>query len=162
MTFFTQRNNIKPMFRQVTPVVVLLCLFAADTLHSLNEKQSTGSYGILNNVFCPSSFKMFKTKSFFNPLLICFADLGLPICFDVFFMANCALILVSVFHCAVFAKFVKWFSFFATTADFGYDLLRHNLLLTRRLCLEPIAGTYQWSARFIITQTGRMSIKKGK
>lgn len=48
-------------------------------------------------------------------------------------------------------KLKKRFCDIASRATFCYDWFRHSFLLTRKLCLEPIAGTHQRLACLIVS-----------
>ncbi len=68
-----------------------------------------------------------------------FAIFAFTILLLVKFLASFTLSVKSIFFTAVFTKLRERFDLFAMKALFCYDRLRHGFLLTRKLCLEPVA-----------------------
>jgi len=159
MTIKTNRNNIEPMLRFVTLVMVIVRrLFTTRTLQRIWSRQSIFFYrsidnltsfnalGITNSICKNSRFTFFAVciaflaSLAFLALVIAFvrslAFFALAVLFSTYFTMR----LIAIFATLVFRKFRKWFDFFALATSFRYDLLSHNRLLNRRLCLEPVAG----------------------
>lgn len=109
-------------------------------------------------ILCPAVFFVVFGLSHFT--LFCFGALllGSPTCLLAFFsfcvfgilfqITYFALISVAIAVSFCFVKFRNRFSLLARSAGFRYGCLRHNLLLTRRLCLEPNALPVRVSGLF--------------
>ena len=179
MTGKTNRNDIKLMFGRITvPMMVFFSLIGTVVaLQSIRTGQVADSDGILNGFNClslswkPSSTLISRAAS------VCLTNITLSIGFSDrlssfsatifrttlsieffvflgllrYFTTNYTFALIAIFSCSILMKFRNRFGLLANTSGFGYDGLRHSRLLNRRLCLEPVAGTYQRSACLIIT-----------
>ncbi len=66
---------------------------------------------------------------------------------------------IAIFLATILIKFRGRLDFFALSTFFGYDFIRHNRFFCKRLCLEPVVGTYQRSACFIVSNKNHQSIK---
>ena len=73
------------------------------------------------------------------PVLIylCFSGFCLPILRSVFLFTIFTLTSETVFGGRFLIKIIGWLNFFAMTASFCYDCLRHGFFLINKLCLEP-------------------------
>ena len=205
MTLLTNRNNIKPMLRFITEMMMIfMCrLFAKDAQQRIGRRQLALSDGIFNETTGFYSIRMTQSicfDSFFTFFALCVAFLCslsffglhmssyfLPVKFSTFFGLQIGFLVgflisfifwsfVIFFNsliCAYFAICSKsiWSStvlielrsdLFANSASFGYDCLRHNRLLDRRLCLEPNAGPIPVSGSLYYTLPRKLrQIKKG-
>ncbi len=156
MTIKTNRNKVKPMFRGVAFVVMIMfCGFTTNTLQSIRADQFTGSNSVIDSIDSFNPFGVLLTI-FLCVLAVCdFAFIGLAIllrtfalCGSAFFglsiglLARFALAMKSLSFGFIFVKFQKRLNFFARRTLFVYDLLRHNFLLGRKLCLEPLQIRY--------------------
>ena len=81
--------------------------------------------------------------------------------FLIFTPARFTIDLKPVFTSSVFIKFRQLFELLALRTSFCLNCLRHSRfsLNSERLCLEPVAGTYQRSACFILPYNPKTSIK---
>lgn len=164
----TNRNYIKPMFRGVAFVMMVLrSLFATSTLQRINFRQFPFFNSFLNNLTSFTLLRMLQVISLHNlgtgypaffslfmAFLSCFAFFTLAItfvpCFSFFGLAITVLTYfairrTTIFLGAILVKFRQGFDFFAFGTSFGYDLLRHNQLLNSWLCLEPYARSVRVS-----------------
>ncbi len=167
MTLLTDRNNVKPVLRRITvPVMVLVSRFwAIMTEQEFRRNQFVSSNSATHSMVSFTSFRMAGTKAnlifsicyfaFFSFLMtslgftICyFALLCLFVFFVAFRLAGFAPILIAIFSAGIFVEFRQRFRIFAFETSFCYGCFRHNRFSYKRLCLEPVAGTYQWSACF--------------
>ena len=165
MAFYARRNNVKPVFRRIAFVMmVVFCLVATGTFHGTKAGQFASPHSMIDGfvglcllwvflyviLYCsimgfPAFFGFLIAltggPAFFAlvvALLGNLTSLGLRIQFPTGIMAGFALIMKSVFETFILRKFRNGFDFFAFRAAFRYDLLRHNVLsLKRMLCLEP-------------------------
>lgn len=184
MTRNTYRYNVKMMLRSVTGMMVLLCLCRTRTFQSIRAGQFAGGDSIINGLAGLESLWIFNTKSFldfsrfscfsiiFSITMICYLSffclviflfnsvdyLLASFCFLIFIpivqMAGFAIILITTFSTRTFVKIRQWFCLLADSAGFCYGDFNHLLLLVRSKCSGPVAGTYQRSARFIISAKG--------
>jgi len=168
MTMDTNRNNIKPVFRRIAfMVMVVYRLVATRTLQRIRSRQCTSTNCATNstcsffiNIIWVLIMKTFlhspKSRSTFIALSITFVrSLTLftpPIIFVIGFLvdfsfftlsiilfAGFAYSCVSIFVACMLIKFSKRFDLLASATSFRYDLLSHFRLLIRRLWLEPYA-----------------------
>lgn len=68
-----------------------------------------------------------------------FTLFGLLIIGNALYITSLTTITITIWAIWSFVKFGKRFNLFAFGTLFCYDLLRHDFLLTRKLCLEPFA-----------------------
>ena len=155
MTFSTNRNNIKPEFRLIAlMVMILLCLIEAImAFQIIGPGQCAGFDSPTNNITCVFAFWV-TDPLFVGVMPICIPALlalvilfvsgltffGLHINFIMGILAYLAVILMSVFSLAFFGKLRKWLNFFASATFLRYDGFRHKQFLTNWLCLEPLEG----------------------
>jgi len=168
MTFFTNRNYIKPMLRGITFVMMILRrLMTAGALQRACLRQfasyngnhhsaaSFYSFRVILLIAFPANFALFALLimltgtltslfTFVGFVIIfsrCFAMFCLKILFRVLRFAQFAPISVSIFVAFVLAKFRQWLDLFAFRAAFCFNYLSHNQLLYSWLRLEPaLAG----------------------
>ena len=159
MTFYTYRNNVKPVFRRITvPVMILLSrVRAIITKQGFRGNQFTSCNGMTYSMVSLTSFRMAGTKAnltfpiccfaFFGFFIknlsfpiYCFAFLGLMVLFHVIATTFSATMRIAAFSRTVFAEFGKQFDLFAFGTSFRYDSFRHLLLLIRSKCLESFAS----------------------
>jgi len=76
------------------------------------------------------------------------------------FATRITITLKPVFVSPVFVKLRKWFDLLAFRTSLGYDLLRHNRFLNKRLCLEPVCSAILRSARLLYQRINPYLIKK--
>ncbi len=60
--------------------------------------------------------------------------------------------LMPIFFGAAFTKFRNWLYLFALRTSFGYDCVRHNLFLNKRLCLGPFILPVRMRGSFYYTR----------
>ncbi len=148
-------------------MMVFFCLLTAGTLQRIRSGQSTIGNCLSYHTISFSSLWVTYIIQFIATLFICFSFftfviflsyfknnrftvLSLPILSHAFIIANFTNIVIAIFSSVVFVKFKKRFGLFAFRAFSGYDWLRHSFLLTRKLCLEPVAGYTLRSAHSIL------------
>lgn len=163
MTFFADRNNIKPVFFFVTvPVVVLfgwmITIMAFEVFSfwyfpiSDSVADSTACLVALRKTatvfFISTAVYYFTFRTFIIIFACCFAFFAFPIQYFVRFSTRCALRTKPVFSISVFAKFRNKFDLFAMATSLCYDLLSHNCLLYRRLRLESVSRPILVSGSF--------------
>ncbi len=89
MTFFTNRHNIKLVFRGITWMMIFLSWFwAIMTKQCVRSRQLTTPNSPIKNGLCFAAFRMFKTPLFLiGPALFAFSkfSLGFQICLSSFF-----------------------------------------------------------------------------
>ena len=169
MTLYANRNNIKPMFFGIAfMMMILFCLRRAIlTLQCVNFGHFTSSCSSTHSTFSFFSIWISQVIAFmgsdlnsltFFALFVSFL-IGFEICtffliaflgsfaifcllifFAIFQPTNFALIKMAIFTASIYMKVSKRIRIFAFGSSFCYDWLRHGFLLTRKLCLEPIAG----------------------
>lgn len=148
-------------------MVFFCLLWAIMALQSIGARHFASSNGVVHGISSFQLFWMMGIKAFFADFSIIFtlfsfpvtnlaspvsnfAFLCLPIlptvhftvfCLSVFFpivqKTDFTMRFVSILFSAIFVKFGQWLGFLAFRTSFCYDLLRHDFLLTRKLCLEP-------------------------
>ncbi len=155
MTFCASRNNIKPLFRRIAfMMVILLCLFGTITAlqgigprqfacfnSSINSVLGFYRFGMTITVFAGSflvgNFAFFTLRVLFSNNLTFFASLVFSGFYEV---ANFAIRAITNWATVSFMKFWKQFGLFTSATSFCYSLLRHNQFLTNWLCLGPAAA----------------------
>jgi len=131
-----------PMFRMLDLITFLAAFLSGFALFAL----------LITLLLSFKLFALLKTFSnnsalfaLFVTFLSSFEIFGLMISFFVLFADLISTYFATaskpIFSASIFVKFRDWFGLFASSADFGYDLLSHNRLLIRRLRSEPIAPT---------------------
>ena len=168
MTLYTNRNNIKPMLRFISVVmVVFICLFTTGTLQRIRSWQSTIDNCLLYHTISFSSLwityiiqfiaTLFVYFSFFTFVIFRRYSIGnrftmfsLPIFAHAFIIANFTNIVITIFSSVVFVKVRQRFDLLAFRAFSGYVWVRHGFLLIRKSCLEPVAGYTLRSAHSIL------------
>ena len=167
----TGRNNIKSMFGFITWMVIFLCLcLAIMTLFSANRWDLSGTHRIVNSSFCFFAFGIFMIITVHEQLSCFFTSFGLAtspctvfakrpslIFFCICRIAFPAFTCVTVFMSQLLTKFGQQFRFLAPGTSFEYNLLRHDCLLGRQLCSEPMAGPILAVGSSIIQPTKFMS-----
>lgn len=117
MTFFTNRNYIKPMLRCIIPMVILFCLCGAVTaLQSIRFGQSTFLYSICYSMSSLTLFRMSNTILF----LVGFIFFAFVITFllnSAFFALSVALMRGFTFF-GLAVSFLNSFAFFSLTILF--------------------------------------------
>ena len=175
MTFNTNRNNIKPILRGITFVVmVMFCLFwALRAFQSIRAKQIASSNSVINSIYGFDFFRIstfsasisnfilfaiiivvFSTYSFFCFLvtLLCSPMLFFTfLALSVLLTTSPAKDLVSIFLSTVFIELRQRFYLVALRTSFGYDLLRHNCFSIKQLCSGPVLGYIPTSGSFYYT-----------
>ena len=147
MTLNANRNNIKPMFWFIRPMVVFFCLFATGTPIVTCRKQFAVSNSMIDFA---SGFYLFGIVFVitFVCLFVClftFCSLGISLLglfafFGLFILpfAVFAINLQTIMAGTVFIKLRQWKDSFAFRTSFGYNWFRHgSFSLSKRLCLEP-------------------------
>ena len=185
MTFFTYRNYIKPMFRGIAFVVmVLLSRFFA---FAAQQKKSTWKHSVTNcmvdsntslnsvRIFFSDShhhrFAFFAFYIFFMALVQYF--FAFFACFVAIFvlcalwasqpvsrmnsMTNLTITLMAAFVASFFVKITGWFDLIAFGTNKCYDCFRHFLFLSKRFCLGLVISTYLWPVRSILQHSLLMS-----
>ncbi len=155
MTFNTNRNYIKPMFRGIAQVVmILLCLLGTiRALQGISTRQFTDSNSVIYSSFSFLAFGTSNTETFncfamssfsFLALMIafigCFAFLSFLIFYLMRYLARLTIMLKSIFLTSVFVKFRNLFILLTFRTSFRYDFSSHNQLLISWLRLEPVAA----------------------
>lgn len=169
MTFYTNRNYIKLMLGRIAvPMVIFLCFFGAImALQGIRMGQFTASDRNHNRLGCFYSFGAILLVTFLNKFTIfalsisflgdfifsCFTILTISfiVCQFAFFcllifiaisqMTYFASFLVAIVVSGHFVKFIDRFGLFASSAGFGYDLVRHCFSPNQKsLCLGPVAA----------------------
>ena len=162
MTRKTNRNNVKPMFRFVTGMMVLFRPCRAITaLHRIGANQLARPDSLVNSILCFTKIQVrliifstmltmtnfiflclsiaflarFTFFRLFITLVSCFAF----ITFEVFIFAYFTSVMVPVFPVAVFIKLRNWFDLFASGTSFRYDCFSHSLFPYKGLRLELLA-----------------------
>ena len=79
-----------------------------------------------------------------------FAFLSFRIFFRFFQKTNFTIIPMSIVVIYTFVKFRDWFCFFTSSANFGYDLVRHFCFSIKQRCLGPVASRELVTGFFII------------
>ena len=102
-----------PSFLAFSAMIVLICCFS----------------------YCNSAFFTLPIKSHSS-----FALYALCILFSLVPTTLLAISSISVFCVKSCIKISYWLNFFAFRALLCYDLLRHALFLTKRMCFEPLQG----------------------
>ena len=140
MAFFTNRNNIKLVFRFVTvPMVVLLCLFKTiKTLQSTYFSHFTCPDSILHSPFCSYFIWIRNTVS----CATVFTIFALPVLFLVGICAIFTRIIIAITSGLAFVKFRNEFNLLAATASSCYNRFRHGFFLIKKLCLEPLQDRF--------------------
>jgi hypothetical protein len=173
MTLSTKRNDIEPVLRGVpAPVMILLCLSTAllaleiggrGKLASVNGgiERTSGFYlvWVLQTAFTIGPAAFFGLAVFAaSPAIDFFARLRLPICFQGGINAAFTPTVQPIGIAAAFVKLRQWFDLLAFRATLCLNCVRHNRFLVKRLCSEPLAGTYPQMARFIVADRATLSI----
>ena len=161
MAFFANRKNIKPMFRFITKIMmILLCRIETKvTLKRFDIGQFTCRYGIVGciasfaavgvsfviifacefaEIFASFCFHIFEITLFMHSV----AFFGLPVSFIAVILAKFAIILIAIFFCAILMKFRNYLNNLAMTTSFCFNSLRHGFFLIKKLCLEPLQTQY--------------------
>ncbi len=142
MTLYTDRNNVKPMFRKITPVVVFLCLLGAVLAYQgINWRQFASSDSIGYSALCLSAYWMpsfvtaniAKTSNFtlFTVLVTFLTGLTFFTSFVLlvgFSFAYFAAMMKPIFATFVFMKFRDRVGLLAFRAVFSYDWFSHLIL----------------------------------
>lgn len=166
MTFYTDRNNVQPMFFGIAIVVVIiLCLcWTVVALQGIGPRQFAISDSVINSIVSfsasrVSSVVFFKISSsidstFFAVSITFLTDtafLALSITFlnglaflglTIKFLAGFTSMVKSIFSTTIFMKFRDRFNLFAFVTSFCYDCFRHSRfsLNVKRFMLEPVEG----------------------
>lgn len=172
MTFYANRNNIKPKYWFITFVVMIfLCLFATSTLKNTGTgyfaKFNSIVYGNISIYFVGIILsELFERFLAFSACVVSFISTATH--FSTFFcllkfspkngITSVTLILISIFTYLLFVKFRKWFDFLAMRTLFCLNCFSHSLFPYKRLRSESVVGTYQQAARFIL-RGNSLSIK---
>lgn len=167
MTINTNRNNIKPMFRFITFVVMIM--LSGLRTENAEQKSWRNQFACINCMIYSFSrfvffrmffackllieFAFFTLIIFICPSFFCkftFFRLRIPFmrqfsrfCFAIFSLFNrltgFAIILITC--CSVFVKFRNRFEVLAFRTTFCLNCLRHDLFLLKKgYCLEPVTG----------------------
>ncbi len=181
MTIRTKRNNIEPMLRQITPMMIISRLgLAKSALKLIGRTKSSISDGMANSCTCFMSLGVFSSIYFCFCNMYCFAIFCLPeffhifkTCFSVrlfsFFGLCIALIygisayfthtLIPVFVARMFIKLRNGLNFFTLRTSSCYDWFRHGFLHTRKSCLEPFTSQ---SCAWLVLLYNRNMIYQGQ
>ena len=143
MTLRTNRDNIKPMFRFIGPMVILFCLLAACTPIMMCGEQFS----------CTNSTTDFVSGLFLFGIVFIitfaclFAFVGLEISlFDLFVFFGLAILPRAVFAIILqpvtraFRKLGQWKDSLAFRTSFCFNWFRHGLIPYIKSCLEPVSG----------------------
>ena len=149
MTFNTDRHNIKPVFRLITFIVLVLLGWFRTAMaeFGIGTGQFTNGNSIIDSTMSFNSLRMASFETFLIDFVFLTLSMALMSGFAFFALGilqptSFTLIPMSIFIIMFLVKFSKRFDLLAFRATFAYDLLRHNLLLTRRLRLEPISSLH--------------------
>lgn len=126
MTRKTQRNNVKPMFKKVAPVMVLLSLFATFTFLSVNWWQLTRFNSNSYHSFGSDSFRMVTIIIFLCMLSSSFAFFGLVVTPD----SSFAFFTLTVSLPCNFTFFAMVMSFSSSFAFFSLTILLSRFTFT--------------------------------
>ena len=145
MTFFADRNNIKPMFRGIALVVVIyLCLCGAImTLQGINWRQFASLNGVFYSILCLTSFGManLKAKCFFsiNNFTLFTLTISLLRCFT--FLALSIAFLISSAFLTLLMTFVCSSAFFSLiiASPCGFAFFALVILFATNFTIRPIA-----------------------
>ena len=119
MTLPASRFNIKPMFKGITEIVVVLFGLFGTVMASQSRwmRQFASPNGIVYGVLSLYFFGMFKSVLFFVSVVIFFLFFGLFVRYSAFY----TMAIMAIFPGAVFVKFRNWFNLPAfRTSLFGF------------------------------------------
>lgn len=153
---FAGRNDIEPMFGTISlPMMILSCLPSAIytfkyfgirqfsiTCQRMNRPLRTNLIWMFFSIFFCIFFLKFK-KSICLSIFLFIFFLGLcrkilPAIFIFYSCAKFAPSIITIFCAVIFVKFRNWFNRLAFRTEFCLNYIRHNFLLYRELCLEPL------------------------
>ena len=171
MAILTQRNDIKPMFRFIPAMmVIMLSRLSTRAIHCFWRNQSAIPYGIIDFtpylvsfwVVCVFTFcGKFATWTSFVFCLNCFAFWTFLICARTKRMAHFTLTVIAILFRAIFEKLSCWFNLLAFRTSFCLNCLSHNLISIIKLWLEPSREATNFSlARLIIINPLLLSRRK--
>ena len=170
MTIVTYRYNIKPIFRGVTQIVMVLLrrFIAKSTQKRRNTRQFTRTNSTTNRfasfnfilislaVFSTSYAKVFRMFLTMPPIMlipIMSAFVFFGIYLETFFTPSS----IAVFSVRLFIKFRNRFNLLAFRTLLCLNCLSHSLISDIKLWSEPVSGYNPFLARFILTHRGSMS-----
>ncbi len=105
-------------------------------------------------------YACFSLSRFGIAFQIVLARLCFPVSCKIQILAHFALTGMSVKSRDIRIKLRNKLDLLASGTSFCFNWFSHDLFLCKRLWLEPVAGTYQWSAHRIISQRRDVSNKK--
>ncbi len=138
MTRNTDSNNIK--WLGVVRMVILLGLFTTRAPQAIWTGYSASTNSIIHLILSFEFFRIFNSSFGTSTTGRCFAFGGFAVFSCTVIITFCTSSKITIFGHRMLVKFRNWFSFFANTAGFCYDCLRHNQLLYSWLRLKPVVA----------------------